>query len=131
MKRKTAIFSIVACLAAVLAEPLSHAQTEADMKAQINKLKPRDFPSQPVEMTVVYPAGGGMDMTGRLVAKSFEKWSGQKAIVNNRTGGAGLVGHTYLATQAKNDGYQLGVIANFIFADSMLRAQGRWTYADV
>ena len=131
MKRSTAIFTIVASLATVLAAPLSHAQTEADIKAQINKLKPKDFPSQPIEMTVVYPAGGGMDMTGRLVARSFEKWSGQKAIVNNRTGGAGLVGHTYLASQAKNDGYQLGVIANFIFADSMMRAQGRWTYADV
>ena len=82
---------------------------------------------QPIEFTVVYPAGGGMDVTGRLLAKTVEKCSGDRIIVNNRTGGAGMVGHAYLATQAKPDGYTVGVIANLMWGDAMLRAQGRWS----
>jgi tripartite-type tricarboxylate transporter receptor subunit TctC len=132
MNKRMALLSAVLALAVnTLAIPLASAQTESEIKAQIEKLKPKDFPTQPIELTVVYPAGGGMDINARFVAKYFEKVTSQKVIVNNRTGGAGLVGHTYLATQAKNDGYSVGVIANFIFADSMLRAQGRWTYNDV
>ena len=32
------------------------------------KLKPKGFPDQPIEYTVVYPAGGGMDLTARILA---------------------------------------------------------------
>jgi tripartite-type tricarboxylate transporter receptor subunit TctC len=131
MKRRTLCSVIAAVLMAPLMLPLANAQSEADLKAQIAKLKPKDFPSQPIELTVVYPAGGAVDVSARHVGKYFEKWSGQKAIVNNRTGGAGIVGHTHLASQAKNDGYTLGVVASLIFADSMLRAQGRWTMNDL
>ena len=103
-----------------------------DSKAEIAKAKPKDFPTQPVEITVVYPAGGGMDINGRLVARFMEKWSGgDRFLVNNRTGGAGLVGHTWLATQAPKDGYSIGVIANFIFADGMLRSNKRWSHTDL
>ena len=52
---------------------------------------------------------------------SSRSWSGERSLVNNRTGGAGLVGHTWLATQAPKDGHAVGVIANLIFADAMLR----------
>jgi tripartite-type tricarboxylate transporter receptor subunit TctC len=103
----------------------------AQDKAAVARLKQKDFPTQPIEFTVVYPAGGGMDVTGRLLAKYVEKWSGERIIVNNRTGGAGMVGHTYLATQAKPDGHTVGVLANLVWGDAMLRAQGRWTLADL
>lgn len=104
---------------------------DAKTKDAIAALKPKDFPTQPIDITVVYPAGGGMDINARLVGKFFDKWTGQSHVVNNRTGGAGLVGHTYLATQAKNDGYTVGVIANLMFADAMLRSQGRFTPSDL
>jgi tripartite-type tricarboxylate transporter receptor subunit TctC len=79
----------------------------------------------------VYPAGGGMDINARLIARQVEKVSGAGTVVNNRVGGAGLVGHTYLTTQAPNDGYTVAVIANLIFADSMLRAKDRWSYTNL
>lgn len=116
-------------VAASLAPAL--AQTADATKAAIAKAKPKDFPTQPLEVTVVYPAGGGMDINARLVGRFVEKWSGDRVIVNNRTGGAGLVGHTWLATQAPKDGYAVGVIASLIFADAMLRANNRWSYADL
>lgn len=100
-------------------------------KAEIAKVKPKDFPTQPIELTVVYPAGGGMDLNARLVARFMEKWSGDRVIVNNRTGGAGLIGHAWLATQAPKDGYSVGIIASLIFADAMLRANNRWSYTDL
>ena len=82
-------------------------------EAEIAKLKPRGFKIQPIEFTVVYPAGGGVDVSARLLAKQVESSSGDRIIVNNRTGGAGMVGHSSLATQAKPDGYTVGVMQAF------------------
>src|SRR5207253_10690996 len=122
-----------AALACALAAALfaAPAMAQSDPKAALARLKPKDFPTQPIEFTVVYPAGGGMDVTARLLAKYVEKWSGDRIIVNNRTGGAGMVGHSYLATQAKPDGYTVGVLANLVWGDAMLRAQGRWSLGDL
>ena len=116
-------FAVALALAAAVAAPAA----AQDPKA----IKPKDFPTQPIEYVVVYPAGGGMDVTARLLAKYVEKATGDKILVNNRTGGAGMVGHTYLATQAKPDGYTVGVLANLVWGDAMLRAQGKWAYTDL
>src|SRR6188472_3883586 len=118
-----------ALLSALLATPA--VAQGGDPKAELARLKPKDFPTGPIEYTVVYPAGGGMDVTARLLAKHVEKWSGDKIVVNNRTGGAGMVGHSYPATQAKPDGYTVGVIASLLWGDAMLRAQGRWAHTDL
>ena len=99
-------------------------------RRRIAALKPAGFPSQPIEMVVVYPAGGGMDITGRVVQRFFERVTGERSFVNNRTGGAGLVGHTWLATQAPADGYAVGIIANLLFSDAR-RSQGRWAWTDL
>jgi tripartite-type tricarboxylate transporter receptor subunit TctC len=120
-----------ALLACTLVLAVAMPAVAQDPKADLAKLKPKDFPTQPIEYTVVYPAGGGMDVTARLLAKHVEKWSGDKIIVNNRTGGAGMIGHSYLATQAKPDGYTVGVLASLVWGDALLRAQGRWALADL
>jgi len=120
---KRSVFALA--LAAAVAAPVA-AQTGVP-----KAVKPKDFPTQPIEYVVVYPAGGGMDVTARLLAKYVEKATGDKILVNNRTGGAGMVGHTYLATQAKPDGYTVGVLANLVWGDAMLRAQGKWAYTDL
>ncbi len=129
MRRTLFVAAIATSLVASLA--IASAAAQGDTKAALAKLKPKDFPSQPIEFTVVYPAGGGMDVTARLLAKYVEKVSGERIVVNNRTGGAGMVGHAYLATQAKPDGYTVGVIANLVWGDAMLRAQGKWSYTDL
>ena len=63
----------LALLSALLVAPAA-AQND-DAKAELVKLKPNDFPTAPIEYTVVYPAGGGMDVTARFLAKYVEKWS--------------------------------------------------------
>ncbi len=108
------------------------AAAQSDPKAKLQALKPKDFPTQPIEFVVVYPAGGGMDVTARLLAKYVEKYIDQRVVVVNRAGGAGLIGHTYLATQAKNDGYTVGILGNpFWVEDELIRAKGKWTYKDL
>lgn len=121
MKRLTLKALGATLLAAGLAGGVS-----AQGGSELAKLKPKDYPGKPVEFTVVYPAGGGMDVTARLLAKYVEKASGSKINVNNRTGGAGLVGHTYLATQAPADGYTAGVVANLLWGDALLKSRGKW-----
>ncbi|MCF8482915.1 MAG: tripartite tricarboxylate transporter substrate binding protein [Rhodospirillum sp.] len=84
--------------------------------------KPADFPQRPINMIVMYPAGGAVDVTARTVAKLADDRLGEQFRVENRVGGAGMVGHTYLAKNAKPDGYTIGVIANpFMFTDILLR----------
>lgn len=114
-------------LGAALLPLAARAQGEARRLAD---LKPQGFPREPVEMTVVYPAGGGMDLTARVLQRVVERVSGERFFVNNRTGGAGLVGHTWLATQAPSDGHAVGVVANLIFSDAV-RSQGRWSWSDL
>lgn len=106
------------------------AQDQAALRARVAQLKPAGFPREPIELTVVYPAGGGMDITGRVVQRFFERATGERSFVNNRTGGAGLVGHTWLATQAPADGHAVGIVANLIFSDAA-RSQGRWSWTDL
>jgi tripartite-type tricarboxylate transporter receptor subunit TctC len=67
-----------------------------------------------------------------MLAKYVEKYIDNRVIVENRTGGTGLVGHTYLASQAKNDGYTVGILAgNYFWLDDLLRAQGKWSYSNM
>ncbi|MGE5511667.1 MAG: tripartite tricarboxylate transporter substrate binding protein [Bacteroidota bacterium] len=106
----------------------AQAQSEAEIKAKIKSLQPKDYPKEPLEFVVVYPAGGGMDVATRILAKYVEKWTGHKTIVTNKVGGGGMVGHTYLATQAPNDGYVIGVVASFFWDDGWLRSDGKFDY---
>ena len=99
--------------------------------AAFQALKPADFPTRPIEFVVTFPPGGGMDIAARILARHVERISGHRVIVTNRTGGSGMVAHAFLARQAAADGYTLGVIANGIFSDSLLRSEGRWSHTDL
>lgn len=68
-----------------------------------------DYPSRPVTMIVPWGAGGGTDATGRMISALLERRLGQPLNVVNRTGGAGVIGHSAIAT-APADGYTLGVV---------------------
>ena len=104
------------------------AQNPADTKAKLKALQPKDFPRDPLELVVVYPAGGGMDITARILAKYLEKWTDHKVIVTNKAGGGGMVGHTFLSLQAPNDGHTIGVIASLYWNDGFRRSEGKFDY---
>ncbi len=89
------------------------------------------YPDRPIEFTVAFPAGGGMDVTARILARQAERLSGARVFINNRVGGAGMVAHSWLARQAPADGHAVGILSSGIFLDSLLRARGAWTHEDV
>jgi len=68
-----------------------------------------DYPERPIELIVPWSAGGGTDAVARQLASGLESELGQPVNVVNRTGGAGVVGHTAMTT-ARPDGYTLGLV---------------------
>lgn len=69
------------------------------------------WPEKPVTLIVPYPAGGGADTIGRLVAERLAKQLSQPVIVQNVAGAGTLVGARALL-QAEPDGYTLMLAPN-------------------
>ena len=64
------------------------------------------YPDRPIKLVTPYPAGGGSDITARLVAETLTRQLGWSVVVENRGGAAGSIG-TGLVANAKPDGYTL------------------------
>jgi len=64
------------------------------------------YPSQQIKIICAFPAGGGTDLTARLLADQLNRILGQQAIVENRTGASGMIG-TGAVAGAAPDGYTL------------------------
>jgi len=64
------------------------------------------FPVKPIRWISPYAAGGGVDLTTRLVAQRVSELVGQPIVVDNRTGASGNIGGE-LAARAPADGYTL------------------------
>jgi tripartite-type tricarboxylate transporter receptor subunit TctC len=62
------------------------------------------FPSRTIHIVSPYAAGGAMDLTSRALAAAMTESLGQQVVVENRTGGQGLIGAEYVA-RAKPDGH--------------------------
>ena len=63
------------------------------------------YPSQPIKLIVATPPGGIADLVGRTLAQKLSE-AGKTAVVENRTGGAGVIAATSVA-KAPPDGYTL------------------------
>jgi tripartite-type tricarboxylate transporter receptor subunit TctC len=66
----------------------------------------QSFPNKPLNMIVAFPAGGGSDVMGRLVAKGMQDSLGQQIIVENVVGVGGSLG-VLRAANATPDGYTI------------------------
>ncbi len=67
------------------------------------------WPSRPVRIVVPYPPGGSTDVLGRTLAAALqEAIPGSTVIVENRPGGAAVVG-TQAVAQAAPDGYTISL----------------------
>jgi tripartite-type tricarboxylate transporter receptor subunit TctC len=69
----------------------------------------QQYPERGVTLIVPYGAGGGTDITARLLAKDLEAVMGKPVTVENRAGGGGWLGWSALAAAAP-DGYILGYL---------------------
>jgi tripartite-type tricarboxylate transporter receptor subunit TctC len=72
------------------------------------------FPSHPLRIVVPFVAGGGTDLTARLLAEKLSARLGQQVVVDNRPGGNTVIA-TQLVAKAPPDGYTL-LLANSTFA---------------
>ncbi len=67
------------------------------------------FPDRPVTLVVPFSAGGGTDITARLIAQAMERCGVERVIVVNRAGAGGEIGMASVVTAAA-DGYTLGIV---------------------
>jgi tripartite-type tricarboxylate transporter receptor subunit TctC len=66
----------------------------------------QSFPDKPITIIVPFGAGGPTDIVARVIADRLSATLGQRAIVENAAGGAGLTGSARAARSAP-DGYTL------------------------
>jgi tripartite-type tricarboxylate transporter receptor subunit TctC len=64
------------------------------------------YPSQPIKIICAFPAGGGTDLTARLLGEQLQKILGQTVVIENRTGASGMIG-TGAVAKSPADGYTL------------------------
>src|SRR3954467_1430506 len=69
------------------------------------------FPSEPITLIVAWPAGGGSDISMRLLADALSKRIGVPVVVLNKPGAGGAIGHREIAN-AKPDGYTIGMFSS-------------------
>lgn len=66
----------------------------------------QDYPSRNVSIVVPFGAGGGVDITARLLAEKLRTTLGGTVIVENKAGGSGMIG-AQAVVKAAPDGHTL------------------------
>src|SRR5260370_2613384 len=69
----------------------------------------QEFPARGILVIVPYAAGGGSDVSARLLARDLEPILGKSVTVENRAGGGGWVGWGSLPA-SEADGYTIGYL---------------------
>lgn len=64
------------------------------------------FPSRPIRFVVPFAAGGGGDLTARMLAQRLSERIGNPCIVENKTGAGGTIGSDFVL-KSPPDGYTL------------------------
>jgi tripartite-type tricarboxylate transporter receptor subunit TctC len=70
---------------------------------------PQAYPQRPVKLIVPYAPGGGTDVFSRLLAAQIERAFGQPLVIDNRAGGASILG-TQAVANAPADGYTIAMV---------------------
>lgn len=66
-----------------------------------------EYPSNPINVTVSYSAGGATDFQARIVTSKAETYLGAPMVIVNRPGAGGQVGWNHLVQSGKDDGYDI------------------------
>jgi tripartite-type tricarboxylate transporter receptor subunit TctC len=66
----------------------------------------QDYPTRPIHLIVPTAAGGGTDISARMIAPRLSQILGQQVVVENRAGGNTAIGNVYVA-KSEPDGYTL------------------------
>lgn len=74
----------------------------------------QDFPTKPVTLVVPFAAGGGLDVTARIIADRLKDELGQPVVILNRPGAGSAVGARVVAA-APPDGHTLFITSGSAF----------------
>lgn len=86
-----------------------------------------EYPEKPIELIVAFAPGGGTDIAARSIARFMEKHLGGASIaVINKPGAGGEIGWTTLS-QAKPDGYTIGMINPPAFNALAVEGKAKYT----
>jgi tripartite-type tricarboxylate transporter receptor subunit TctC len=86
------------------------------------------FPDKPITIIVPFAAGGGVDITARLLADKLRADLGQAVVVDNKAGASGMIGAAAVA-KAQPDGHTLLMASAGEVAINPHIYQGRMQYA--
>src|SRR5688500_16599448 len=86
------------------------------------RVRAQGYPSGPITLVVAWAAGGGSDISMRLLADALSKRINVPVVVLNKPGAGGAVGHREIAT-AKPDGQTIGMFSSGGIALPYLNAQ--------
>jgi tripartite-type tricarboxylate transporter receptor subunit TctC len=78
----------------------------ADFAGLLGPAAAQNYPDRVIRIIVPFAAGGPVDVVARLVAQRMGPILGQSVIIDNRTGGGGIIGAKAVAN-AEPDGYTL------------------------
>jgi tripartite-type tricarboxylate transporter receptor subunit TctC len=87
--------------------------------ALVSPAQAQTFPDRPVRLIVPYAPGGITDITARMLGPRLAEELGQQVVVDNRPGGAGMIGFGMVA-RAPADGYTLVVATTALAANPIL-----------
>jgi len=68
------------------------------------------YPVKPIRMVAPFPAGGALDVVGRIIAVPMSQSLGQPVVVENRPGADGAIAADHVAKSAA-DGYTLFLVS--------------------
>ncbi len=96
--------------------------------AALNPAQGASYPDKPITLMTAFNAGGGSDVSHRLLEKYAKGIFAQPLVIIYKPGAGGEIGWTWLS-QAKPDGYTIGGIdLPHIVLQPMLRAAGQPGY---
>ena len=66
----------------------------------------QEYPQRPLRLIAPFPPGGGVDFLARIIGQKLSESWGQQVVIDNRSGGSGVIGME-IAARAAPDGYTL------------------------
>ena len=69
----------------------------------------QEYPARPIRWIVPVPPGATTDILSRIIGQKMGEAWGQQVIVDNRSGGAFVIG-TDIIAKANPDGYTIGIL---------------------
>ena len=84
-----------------------------------------DYPARPIHLFVPFPAGGAVDILGRLLGQHLSEQFGQSVIIENRPGANGNVAMEALV-KMPGDGYSLMIAGNGLATNGILYPKSKY-----